>query len=200
MNGGDAAPAPPPPAAAPPLPLRTPSLLEFAGVMGRIGLTSFGGGLSAWLMRVVVQERHWMGETEFLSGLALCQVFPGINVVNLAIWLGYRMHGGPGAVVGALAMIVPPGAVLIGMAAAFADLSRYAAVRTALDGVAAAAIGLGASMGVRAARHSGTRLLPVAVMAITFVAVGVLRLPLIPVVVVLTPVSIALAAWRGGGR
>lgn len=176
-------------------PRPVPSLLEYAGVIGRIGLTSFGGGISGWMMRVVVQERGWMDETEFLSGLALCQVFPGINVVNLAIWLGYRMHGGVGAVVGALTMIVPPALVLIAMATAFTDLSRYAAVRIGLDGVAAAAVGLGASMGVRAARRSITGLLPAAVIAVTFVAVGVLRLPLIPVVAVMAPVSVGLAFW-----
>ncbi|HYZ61798.1 MAG TPA: chromate transporter, partial [Acetobacteraceae bacterium] len=126
----------------------------------RIGLTSFGGGVSAWMMRVVVHERGWIGEGEFLSGLALCQVFPGINVLNLAIWLGYRLHGGAGAVAGALAMIVPPGLVLIGLGSAFAGLSQYPAARTALGGVAAAAVGFSGAMGVRATRRSVTGVVP----------------------------------------
>ncbi len=176
-------------------PLRAPSLAEFAAVMARIGLTSFGGGLSAWLLRVVVGERRWMTEAEFLSGLSLCQVFPGVNVVNLAIWLGYRLHGGIGAIVGALAMTVPAGILLIGFAAAFGDLSRYAGLSVALNGVAAAAIGMGASLGVRTVRRSGLALLPLGVAATTFVLVGILRLPLIPVVLVLAPVSIALSVW-----
>lgn len=176
-------------------PLRAPSLAEFAAIMVRISLTSFGGGLSAWLLRVVVRERRWMTEAEFLSGLSLCQVFPGVNVVNLAIWLGYRLHGGLGAVVGALAMTVPAGIVLIGFAAAFGDLSRYAGLRVALDGVAAAAIGMGASLGVRTIQRNGLALLPLGVAATTFVSVGILRLPLIPVVLVLAPVSIALSVW-----
>ena len=178
--------------------MQRPTLLVFAWVIVRIGLTSFGGGISAWMMRVVVHERGWFTEAEFLTGLALSQVFPGINVVNLAIWLGYRLHGGAGAAAGVLGMVVPPGLLLIGIAAAFDDLSRYAWVHTALDGVTAAAIGLGASMGLRAARRAGTALLPAAVIAATFVAVGVLRLPLIPVVLVIAPLSIALAFWRRG--
>ncbi len=188
MLAADALPAPP---------LRAPSLAEFAAVMARISLTSFGGGLSAWLLRVVVRERRWMTEAEFLSGLSLCQVIPGVNVVNLAIWLGYRLHGGQGAVVGALAMIVPAGIVLIGFAAVFGDLSRYAGLRVALDGVAAAAIGMGASLGVRTIQRNGLALLPLGMAATTFVSVGVLRLPLIPVVLVLAPVSIALSVWNG---
>ncbi len=182
----------PPDAPAPP-----PTLAEFAAVIARIGLTSFGGGVSAWMMRVVVHERGWIGEAEFLNGLALSQVFPGINVLNLAIWLGYRLLGGAGALAGALAMTVPPGLVLIGLAAAFTDLSQHSWVRTALDGVAAGAIGLGAAMGVAAARRSATGLLPVLIMAVTFGAIGLLRLPLVPVVAMLAPLSIGLAFWEG---
>ena len=178
-------------------PKNIPSLAEYALVVVRIGLTSFGGGVSAWLMRIVVHERGWVRESEFLSGLALCQVFPGINVLNLAIWLGYRLHGGAGAVVGALAMIVPPAFVLLGIAAAFAGLSDAAWVRAALNGVAAAAVGLTGAMGVRAARRSATGLVPGLVIAATFAAVGLLHWPLVPVVAVLAPVSVGLA-WRRG--
>ena len=171
-----------------------PSLREFALVVGRVGLTSFGGGLSAWMMRIMVQERRWVSEADFLAGLAVCQVFPGINTLNLVIWLGYRMHGGRGALVGALAMIVPPGLALIGLAVAFRGLEHDVSARLALDGVAAAAVGLAGSMGFRAARRVAG-VVPVAIMVGLVVALGVLRLPLVPVMVAAAPVSIFLA-WR----
>ncbi len=174
-----------------------PSLLTYSLVITRIGLTSFGGGLSAWMMRIIVQERAWMTETEFLTGLALCQVFPGVNTVNLAIWIGYRLRGNAGAVVGALSMIVPGALVLIGIAVALINLATYTPVRAALDGVAAAAIGLGASMGVRAGRRSATRVVPALIMAATFAAVGLLHWPLVPVVAVAAPISIGIAYWQG---
>lgn len=179
-------------------PAMSPSLASYTLVILRIGLTSFGGGISGWMMRIVVQERRWMSETEFLSGLALCQVFPGINVVNLAIWLGYRLHGGVGAFVGALTMIVPPALVILGIAAAFAELSEYAGVRTALDGIGAGAIGLTGAMGLRAARRSATGLGPVLMILLTFAAVGLLHWPLVPVLAVVAPVSIGLAIWQPG--
>ncbi|MGP1614013.1 MAG: chromate transporter, partial [Pollutimonas bauzanensis] len=65
-----------------------PSLLTMFLAFSRIGITSFGGGLSGWLMREFVRQRRWISEEEFLSGLALSQAFPGINVVNLSIWIG----------------------------------------------------------------------------------------------------------------
>ncbi|GAC1344661.1 MAG: hypothetical protein NVSMB18_22740 [Acetobacteraceae bacterium] len=176
------------------------ALLDYVLVITRIGLTSFGGGVSGWMMRVIVHERGWLSESEFLVGLSLCQMFPGINVLNLAIWIGYRLQGGAGALAGALAMIVPPGLVLIALGAAFGELAQFASVRVALNGVAAAAIGLGASMGVRAARLSATGALPVAVMVAVFAAIGLLHWPLVPVVAVAAPLSIGLAAWQGMQR
>ena len=51
-------------------------------IFSRIGLTSFGGGLSGWLLREFVQSRKWLTEEEFFSGLAISQAMPGINVTN----------------------------------------------------------------------------------------------------------------------
>ena len=42
-------------------------------IFSRIGLTSFGGGLSGWLLREFVQSRKWLTEEEFFSGLAISQ-------------------------------------------------------------------------------------------------------------------------------
>jgi len=146
------------------------------------------------MLRLVVHERHWMTEAEFLNGLALCQVFPGINVLNLAIWLGYRLHGNRGAVIGALAMIVPPAFVIVAIYALFTGVAQNPPIRAALDGVAAAAVGLSASMGLRAARRC-LSLVPLLILLATFALVGLAHLPLLGVMAVLVPLSITIA-WR----
>lgn len=171
------------------------TLGEYALLIAKIGLTSFGGGVSGWMMRTVVHERGWISEPEFLSGLALCQVFPGINVLNLSIWLGYKLHGGAGALVGALAMLVPPGLVLITLGAGFSHIAGIQSVRAALTGVAAAGVGLTGAMGVRATRRSATGIAPVLLIVATFVAVAVLHWPLVPVVFGFGALGVALA-WR----
>ncbi|MDT8294633.1 chromate transporter, partial [Roseomonas mucosa] len=94
----------PPPESAPASPA-PPGLREIFLAFAKIGLTSFGGGLSGWMMREFVQNRRWLDEREFLSGLALSQAFPGINTVNLSIWIGYRLRGGRGALAGAGGMV-----------------------------------------------------------------------------------------------
>ncbi|HXZ08323.1 MAG TPA: chromate transporter, partial [Paraburkholderia sp.] len=65
-------------------PPATPTALQLFLIFSRIGLTSFGGGLSGWFLREFVHDRHWLSEDEFLNGLALSQALPGVNVKNLA--------------------------------------------------------------------------------------------------------------------
>jgi chromate transporter len=65
-----------------------------------------------------------------------------------------------------------------------------------LAGVTAAAVGLTLTLGWRAARQASRNLPTLLVLLATFLTVGVLRWPLLPVVAVLVPVSLALAFRR----
>ncbi len=173
--------------------LSPPTLWELFTVFTRIGLTSFGGGLSGWMLRELVQRRRWLDEESFLSGLALSQAFPGVNVVNLAIWLGYRFNGTAGAVAGAFGIIAPPAALVVFLAIGFGELSRYPLAHVVLTGIGAAAIGLSLNMGVIAAQRALRGVVPGCIMAVAFVAVGFLHISLPLVVVVLGAISVTLA-------
>ncbi len=171
-----------------------PTTMQLFTIFSRIGLTSFGGGLSGWLLREFVQRRAWMDEEEFLTGLSLAQAFPGVNVVNLAIWIGFRLRGTPGAVAGAAGIIVPAAVLVVVIAAGFSALSGYALTHLVLDGAGAAAVGLSLQMGLIAARRAaGKGVVPSVIMAVAFVAVGLAHVSLPLVVLVLGPVSVALA-------
>src|SRR5262245_66468225 len=75
-----------------------PSLLELALTFNHIALASFGGGLSAWSREVIVVEKGWMAEEEFLSAITMCRILPGANQVNLAVFVGAKFRGGGGAI------------------------------------------------------------------------------------------------------
>jgi chromate transporter len=173
-----------------------PTLTQIFCAFAKIGLTSFGGGLSGWMLLEFVQRRHWVTESEFLSGLALAQAFPGVNVVNLSIWIGYRLRGNRGALLASLGMIVPPMAVAMLLAAVFAQVAHSPTVHIALAGIAAAAVGLSLQMGLRAASRAARGAVPIVVMVVTFVAIFLARLPLIYVVGLMAPLSIAVAWMR----
>ncbi|CAM3392351.1 chromate transporter [Bordetella flabilis] len=182
--------------AEPPPPAEPPRLAQIFVAFAKIGLTSFGGGLSGWMLREFVQNRRWLSEDEFLSGLALAQAFPGVNVVNLSIWIGFRLRRSRGALLAALGMIVPPMAVAMVLAAVFAELAHSSTVHLVLAGIAAAAVGLSLQMGLRAAYRAATNAVPIVIMVVTFCAIFLAGLPLIWVVGVMAPLSVVLAYLR----
>ncbi|HDR9044304.1 TPA: chromate transporter [Burkholderia vietnamiensis] len=173
-----------------------PGVLALFAAFAQIGLTSFGGGLSGRMMRAFVHERRWLDEEAFLNGLALSQALPGVNVKNLAIWIGYRLAGWRGAVAGFTGVIAPPAVLIVLFGVALSALTRFTLAHVALAGAAAAAIGLSISMAITAVRRLPRRALPLTVMTLTFVSVAVLHWPLVWTVVIGGTLSVALEYRR----
>ncbi|MPZ55603.1 MAG: chromate transporter [Rhizobiales bacterium] len=177
--------------ATPPAPV---SLFALYRVFFVLGLLSFGGGVSAWMHREVVQVHGWMSDHEFISGFALGQILPGVNSANLAVYIGQHLRGPPGAAVALVGMLTGPFVVVILAAVAYHRLVGLPGFAAATAGVAAVAVGMLLRLGFTLAGRVPRRVAAYAVMLATFVAVGVLKWPLVPVVAVLAPISI-IAAW-----
>lgn len=160
-------------------------------IFSRIGLTSFGGGVSGWFLREFVHDRHWMSEEEFLDGLALSQALPGVNIKNLAIWIGYRLLGWRGAVAGFCGIIFPPAVAIVLLGVFFSAIAYLPLTHIALAGAAAGAIGLSLSMAITAARRLPRRLFPYLVLIATFAAVALFRVSLVWTVLIAGTLSVA---------
>ncbi len=184
---GDAVPEPDPPQA---------RLFDLFRVFAAMGMASFGGGLAGWMHREIVLRRRWMSEEGFLAGVALGQVLPGPNSVNLALYIGQQLRGVPGGAMAFLGILGPPFLFILGLALLYGWGMGMAGFGVVLGGVAAAGLASSLTTGLRTARHMRGAW-PWAMAGLTFVAVGLLRWPMIPVVAVLIPASIALA-WMGG--
>lgn len=85
-------------------------------MFGRLGLLTFGGGLTvlAEMERVVVDQHHWVSDAAFWQSFALGQVTPGPGIF-MVIPLGARIGGPPVAVVATTAFLLPP--TIIGLTA-----------------------------------------------------------------------------------
>ena len=165
----------------------------------KIGVMSFGGGLSAWIYREVVEEKGWLTASDLLSGIALGQVLPGINTANMAIYIGQRLRGIPGATAGLLGMISGPFFIIIGVAAVYLQITMFSWAHNFLCGVATAAVGLVLSVGIKSIRHTMRGIVHFSIMAIIVLTVGILRWPMVPVVLCLAPVSVVVALRSKGG-
>jgi chromate transporter len=179
------------------------SLVRLFLLFCQTGMSSFGGGVSAWMHRDFVQRRHLVDESEFIAAMALCRIMPGATVVNLAVVVGKRLRGAVGAAAAVLGLLLGPSLAVVVLALLYRRFAGVPALHIVLEGAAAASVGLMIAMGamlghhVVAGRRSRTgparKAAAVATVAATLLLVGVLRLPTVPVVLCLAPLSIALA-------
>lgn len=163
----------------------------FLGFLG-LGLTSFGGALPL-ARRAIVEQRRWLSAAEFTDLLGLCQFLPGGNVINLSVALGMRFHGWRGALAGLLGLIAGPSLVVIGLGVLYERTQSDPHVRHLFVGLAAAAAGMLIAMAAKIILPLRRDPAAAAIALLGFIAIALLRLPLLPTMLVLTPLGIAVA-------
>jgi chromate transporter len=174
-----------------------PRLSELFIAYALISLYGFGGVL-AWSRRMMVEERRWLTPEQFNEAYALCSFLPGPNIVNFSVIFGSRVRGPLGGLVALVGLLGPPMTLIVIIGALYAHYGDLPALRRALIGVTAAAAGLIMSTVAKMAlplfrnRAVGG---PVIALA-TFGAIGIAQWPLPIVLVVVLPLSLALAWVR----
>ena len=161
-----------------------------------VGASSFGGGVTAWIHRQTVGKLGWLTNEQFLSGLALGQVLPGANVSNISVYIGQLLRGWVGATTAFVAVLTGPFFLVIGFSTIYVTAVGIPGFHAAMDGIAAAAVGMVLRMGYVGASHGCRHWTQIAVILAVFLAIGVMQWPLVPVVVVMAPLSVAMAWMR----
>jgi chromate transporter len=164
-----------------------------------VGLSGFGGVLP-FARRMLVEERKWMSAEEFNAQLGLCQFLPGPNVVNLAVVVGKRYRGLPGAVVAPVGLLAGPFAIVLLLALLYDHYGSLPQVQSMLRGVAAVGCGLLFAMAWRmgAAIKGKPFFLPFTVL--TVAAIAGLRWPMPIVMVAGLLLSGGVAYWKLGWK
>lgn len=152
-----------------------------------------------WARRVLVDDKRWMTADEFNRLFAVCHFLPGPNVVNMSAVYGLRLHGVIGAIAALVALCAVPVALMIVLGMLYDRYGSAPGISGAVSGLAAGVAGLIVATALNMARPLLRRrsLLELGIVAVAFVAIALLRLPLFPVLAVLVPLSVALA-WRRG--
>ncbi|MGH8129837.1 MAG: chromate transporter, partial [Steroidobacteraceae bacterium] len=122
----------------------------------KLGLISFGGPVAqiAIMHRELVDVRRWFDERTFMHALNFCILLPGPEALQLAIWLGWRLHGAIGGIVAGLCFILPAMALLLGLSFVYALHGDLPLVAAALAGLKAVVIALIVQALVRIARRA----------------------------------------------
>ena len=165
--------------------------LAFAGLT----LHSVGGVLF-WIRRCVVERHRWLTEQEFVELVAIAQLLPGVNGINLAMLIVFRFVGLAGAAAAMAGFLGPPILIVIALGVLHDRYGALPLVQDALSGMAAVAVGMLIATGANLARVIQRRRLPWLFVVLAFAGIGIMRWPLLAVVGALAPVAV-IAAWRG---
>jgi chromate transporter len=155
-----------------------------------IGATSFGGGVVAYLRQALVTQKEWLDDDQFMSALEISQTLPGLNATNMSVLVGSRLRGVPGAVAAFVGMCLPGSALLFVLGSLYGQHGAKPAVNAALDGVAAAATGLLLATTYQLGRKELGGVVDLIFVALTTVAVSVLKLSLPITLFTLGPLAI----------
>lgn len=162
-------------------PARPASPLALFIAFSVLALQGFGGVLAV-AQRELVDRRGWLSRAEFIELYSIAQMLPGPNVVNLSLMIGDRYFGWRGALAAIGGMLLAPFLIVIALAASYERLAEFPAVAGALRGMGAVAAGLIAGVAIKLFTsikiHPLGRPLCVAFLALTIVAMVVLRWPL----------------------
>ncbi|MBM4264693.1 MAG: chromate transporter [Deltaproteobacteria bacterium] len=160
----------------------------------RITTSGFGGAMF-WARRQLVEKERWLTDREFVEYLSLGQLLPGPPGLNLTVLVGYRFGGWAGALTAVVGFVGLPFLVVIGMGALYQHYGAQPMVQRALAGMSIVAAALLFATFARVVKVLPRRWQPLLIAALAFVAVGVLRWPLIWVIGTLAPLAF-LAAWK----
>ena len=178
---------------------RTPgSPGEIFRVFTRLALQGFGGVLPI-AQRELVERERWLTREQFLEMLAVAQVLPGPNVVNLSLMFGDRAFGWRGGLAALGGMLGAPLAVVLALTVAYAHYAQHPVVAGALRGMGAVAAGLVMATGLKLLpalrRNVLGPTLAYALVALMFGCIALLRVPLVAMLGGLGAVGFTLA-WR----
>jgi chromate transporter len=163
------------------------SLWQLIGVFNKIALASFGGGLSAWARHVLVEERGWLSDVEFLSAQTLCRVLPGANQINMAVFVGARFRGPAGAIAAVAGLTSVPVVLILALGIVYFRTNHLPEVKSVLAGIVPIAIAMSAATAWKAGKVCLTGIVPIAFALAIFVMTAYWRLPLYVSLILLVP-------------
>ena len=147
-----------------------------------LALQGFGGVLAV-VQRELVEKKRWMTREQFVEDWAVAQIMPGPNVVNLSMMIGGRYFGLPGALAALAGMLAAPLVIVLLLAVLYGSVADSAMAQNALRGMGAVAAGLITATGIKLIsaldKNAMGMGMCIALAALTFVAIALLRWPLL---------------------
>lgn len=118
------------------------SFQEALATWARIGLVNFGGPTAqiALMHRVIVDEKKWLDEAHYLNALSFCMLLPGPEAMQLATYVGWRLHGLKGGLAAGALFVLPGALVVLALSMIYGTYGNVPFVEAVFLGIKAAVL------------------------------------------------------------
>ncbi len=168
-----------------------PGINELFRVFLRIGLLSFGGPAAqiALMHRMIVDEKKWLTEKQYLNALNFCMLLPGPEAMQLATYAGWRLRGVTGGLLAGSLFVLPGALVILVLALVYVSFGNLPVIDAVFLGIKAAVIVIVVEALLRVAKRSLATHTEWLVALAAFIAIFFFNIPY--------PLIIAIAALFG---
>jgi len=163
----------------------------------KIGLTGFGGGLAVLtqIRHLVIQERRWLTEHDFVEALALGQSLPGTSAGNAVTYIGFRLRGWRGASVALAGFILPSMLMMIVLAIFYDRFRSLPNTEQLFHGFNAAVVALIAVTAWRMGKHTSSKGWQRILIVLSFAAVIFLKATVLEVILISGLIGIGIESF-----
>lgn len=164
----------------------------------KIGLLSFGGPAAqiALMHRVIVEEKGWLDEKQFLNALSFCMLLPGPEAMQLSTYAGWRLRGVQGGLLAGLLFVLPGALVVLLLAIIYVYIGDAPVINSLFLGIKAAVLVIVLHALERVAKRALDGALHYLIAAAAFISIFFLQLPF-PVIIL---VAAAVGALQASGN
>lgn len=162
----------------------------------KLGCISFGGpaGQIALMHAELVEKRRWISEHRFLHALNYCMLLPGPEATQLAVYIGWLLHGVWGGIIAGTLFVLPSLALLIALSWIYLVYGKVAIVAGILYGIKPAVVAIVLAAAWRIGNRTLKNTWLVTIAAAAFLAIAAAHVPF--PIIILTAGAIGLIGGR----
>ena len=175
-----------------------PSFREALRFWWKLGWISFGGTAAhiAIMHDDLVERKRWISNESFLHALSHCMILPGPEAQQLAIYIGWRLHGRKGGLVAGTLFVLPSMFVLLALSLIYVRFGNQPWMVALFNGLKPAVIALVILALQRVASRALHGVAPWLVAGGAFASMFFFNVSMPPVMLVAIALGVALSLLR----
>jgi chromate transporter len=161
----------------------------------KIGAFSFGGGYAviSMIQKDIILDKGWINAEEFIDIVAIAEMTPGPIAVNTSTYLGYKMTGILGSLLGTIGVLLVPTLLALIVSIYFNKFKHLDWVKWVLKGIRPAVLGIIATACFTIGKVSFVDIKSVIIGALIFI--GVYKLKISPILAIVISGGLGLILY-----